>query len=288
MSIPGNDERPSTRDAGSGQTNPVLVTPGPESLPEVANLALSEFDPDPRDFVGDGKRAELAASDARLPRRLVMTLLGEVSRAFVEREGFTTAASVNLVTGRLPIWAGEYRGEQIALAEVPVGAPAAVAVFEEALMMGVETAVAVGCCGDLTGHEAGAMLVPIKALRDEGTSFHYLPPGRWVETDPAVNAACVTAVQEANLPVHEVATWTTDAIFRETPAKVAARREEGCEVVEMECAGFAAVARFRGAHFGQILFSADSLAGDTHDVRDWGNDFREVALQVTLNAITRL
>lgn len=263
-------------------------SPGAPLSDDAASVALGEFDPDTSDFVGDGKRAEIADSGVRLPRRLVMTLLGEVSRAFVADHGFEQATSVNLVTGRVPIWTGEYEGEHIALAEVPVGAPAAVIVLEEAIMHGVEVAVAVGCCGDLTGHEAGAMLVPVKALRDEGTSFHYLPPGRWVHTNPEVNAACVAAVREANLPAHEVATWTTDALFRETPGKVAARREEGCEVVEMECAGFAAVAQFRGARFGQILFSADSLAGDTHDVRDWGNDFREVALRVALNAIIRL
>lgn len=248
---------------------------------------LGEFDADPSDFVGDGYRSQRLGAEPVLPPRLVMTLLGEVSRTWVESHGFEVAARVNMVTAEFPIWVGEHAGERVAIAEVPVGAPAAVIVMEEALMQGTEIAVAVGCCGDLVGHEAGAMLIPARALRDEGTSHHYLPASRWVQTDPGVTAACLAAVEAAGLPAHEVSTWTTDALFRETPGKVAARREEGCHVVEMECAAFAAVARFRGARFGQVLFTADTLAGETHDVRGWGNDFRAVALQVALDAVVR-
>ena len=47
-------------------------------------------------------------------------------------------------------------------------------------------------------------------------------------------------------------TWTTDGLYRETPGRVARRRAEGCLTVEMECSAFCAVARFRGATFGQI------------------------------------
>jgi uridine phosphorylase len=64
-------------------------------------------------------------------------------------------------------------------------------------------------------------------------------------------------------------TWTTDAIYRETPGKIAARRDEGCACVEMEAAAFFAVARFRGVRFAQILYAGDDCSGAIWDARQW-------------------
>jgi purine-nucleoside phosphorylase len=64
-------------------------------------------------------------------------------------------------------------------------------------------------------------------------------------------------------------TWTTDAFYRETPGKVARRREEGCLTVEMEAAAFFAVARFRDVDFGQILYGGDDVSGEAWDTRRW-------------------
>jgi len=63
--------------------------------------------------------------------------------------------------------------------------------------------------------------------------------------------------------------WTTDAIYRETPDRVARRRAEGCLTVEMEMAAFCAVAQFRGVLFGQILYGGDDLSGENWDHRGW-------------------
>ena len=65
-------------------------------------------------------------------------------------------------------------------------------------------------------------------------------------------------------------TWTTDGLFRETPAKVAARRAEGCLTVEMEAAALFAVAQYRGITIGQLLYAADDLSGDEWDHRGLG------------------
>ena len=259
----------------------VLAGPAAERPP------ILEYDPDPADVVGDGFRAADAAKGLRIPRRAVATLLGEVSRGWVREQGWEIAFNVDTVTGEFPIWVGEYDGVEVAISEVPVGAPAAAIVFDRMLMLGADTIVATGSCGSLVPHEVGEFLVPTKALRDEGTSYHYLPASRWVETDPAVRAAIEGAVTARGLRYRECPTWTTDAFFRETPGVVASRRAEGCETVEMECAAFAAIAKFRGARFGQILYSADTLAGEQHDIRGWGADARDTALHLALEAATR-
>lgn len=249
-------------------------------------LPILEYDPDPDDLIRPGFMARLAGE--RLPATAVVTFLGDVSRGWVAARGWPVVSSVDMVTGRFPIWSGTYEGAELGLAELPVGAPAATIVVEQLLALGVDTIVAVGSCGALEPVDEGEFLLPAQALRDEGTSYHYLPPSRWVATDPEVRAACRAALEARGLTATPCSTWTTDAFFRETSALVEARRAEGCAVVEMECAALASCASLRGARYGQILYSADTLAGEEHDIRGWGHASRETALLAALDAARRL
>jgi uridine phosphorylase len=115
----------------------------------------------------------------------------------------------------------------------------------------------------------GHLVVPSSALRDEGTSYHYLPPSREVDASPEAVRAIQQTLDDAGVPYVTGKTWTTDAIYRETSTKIARRREEGCLTVEMEAAAFFAVAQFRGITFGQILYGGDDMSGDLWDKRDW-------------------
>ncbi len=69
------------------------------------------------------------------------------------------------------------------------------------------------------------------------------------------------------MPFQIAKTWTTDAIYRETKNRIAERKSEGCLTVEMECAGFLAVATFRGVKFGQLLAAGDDVSGTEWDPR---------------------
>lgn len=112
-------------------------------------------------------------------------------------------------------------------------------------------------------------LIPTSAVRDEGTSYHYLPPSREVSARTRAVAALQDTLTAHNIPFVLGKTWTTDAIYRETPARIARRRDEGCIAVEMEAAAFFAVAQFRGVELAQILYAGDDVSGDTWDTRDW-------------------
>ena len=82
--------------------------------------------------------------------------------------------------------------------------------------------------------------------------------------------AVLTAVlAERDFPHAVGKTWTTDAPYRETQAKIAARRAEGCLTVEMETAAFLAVARHRSVTFGQYLYAGDDVSGSVWDSRQW-------------------
>ena len=79
----------------------------------------------------------------------------------------------------------------------------------------------------------------------------------------------VIALSEANIPFVKGKTWTTDAFYRETQAKVALRRKERCLTVEMEAAAFFAVAKFRRVAFAQMLYAGDDVSGLEWDPRRW-------------------
>ena len=99
------------------------------------------------------------------------------------------------------------------------------------------------------------------SVRDEGTSYHYLPASREVAPSADAIEAMVSTLDAHGIPHVLGKTWTTDGIYRETLDKVRRRVAEGCLTVEMEAAAFFAVARFRGVSFGQMLYAGDDLSG---------------------------
>jgi uridine phosphorylase len=115
----------------------------------------------------------------------------------------------------------------------------------------------------------GHIIVRTSADRDEGTSYHYLPPGREVAASEAATQTVMRTLDAHGVPYTSGKTWTTDAIYRETPEKIALRRGEGCIAVEMEAAAFFAVAQFRGVEMAQILYGGDDVGGEIWAGRDW-------------------
>jgi uridine phosphorylase len=118
----------------------------------------------------------------------------------------------------------------------------------------------------------GHVVVPLAAVRDEGVSYHYLPPSREVEAASAAVTAIQSTLERHAVPYLLGKTWTTDGIYRETHARMARRRAEGCLTVEMEAAAFFAVAQFRGVACGQLLYGGDDLSGEVWDGRQWQKD----------------
>ncbi|EPP1531441.1 TPA: nucleoside phosphorylase, partial [Campylobacter jejuni] len=189
-------------------------------------------------------------------------------------------------TRRYPIYECLYNQEKICLCPAPVGSAAAVQVLEYLIAGGVTKIISVGSCGVLEDIPENRFLIPVSALRDEGTSYHYLPPSREVEISKAGINAIESALSQKNIPYWEVKTWTTDGFYRETVEMVQYRKEEGCQVVEMECSALAACAKFRKVTWAMLLFSADTLA-DPHKYqeREWGKTSISIALELALDAV---
>ncbi len=102
--------------------------------------------------------------------------------------------------------------------------------------------------------------------------------------------AIVATAERHGVPHVTGATWTTDALYRETRGKVDARVAEGCLTVEMEAAAFFAVAAFRGVTFGQVLYAGDDLSGEAWDQRGWDEHTsgRETLFRIAAEAVLAL
>lgn len=230
------------------------------------DLPLLEFDPS--DDAVLHPRITMAKRLGTIPERAVLCFYSEILEALpddAEQVGRLVAAH-----GTHPIWRINRHGHDIALFHPGVGAPLAAGFLEEAIALGARKVVACGGCGTVSPDvAAGDIVIPTEAVRDEGTSFHYAPPGRVIAADPEGVEIAMAVLRERGVPFHAGKVWTTDGLYRETRTKVRRRRDEGCLVVEMEAAAFFAVARFRGIRFAQLLYGGDDVSGDEWDGRSW-------------------
>lgn len=171
-------------------------------------------------------------------------------------------------TALSPVYEVVYEGERFALFQSFVGAPACVSMHEDAIAMGSRRIILLGNCGVLDPdiHDCG-IIIPDRALRDEGTSFHYAPPSDDIAVNRKYAPLFREVLQERGIPFVEGATWTTDAPYRETRDKVARRRSQGAICVEMECSAMQALCDFRGVDFFQYLYAGDSLGAEAWDPR---------------------
>lgn len=222
----------------------------------------------------------------KLPKKCVFAFLGDYIEEYADKSDTRQVSSFISATKRYPIYVTQYKGEEIVLCQAPVGAAAAVQMLDWLIGYGVCEIISAGSCGALEYFDEGTFLVPSKALRDEGTSYHYAPPSRFMEINERAKKAIEKTMVEHNMKYQEVITWSTDGFFRETREKVEYRRSEGCSVVEMECSALAACAAFRKATWGMLLYTADSLADMAqYDERHWGGNAYEYALILCMDAV---
>jgi uridine phosphorylase len=153
-------------------------------------------------------------------------------------------------------------GRVAVLTGIGLGAPMVASQADELLALGARRLVSIALSGGLQADLApGATVVADGAIRDEGTSHHYLPPGREVAPDPALQHALTAALSGDGQDVREGRTWSTDAPYRETRDEVVRYQAEGVLTVDMELAALLAVAEARGAAAAGVLVVGDSLAG---------------------------
>ena len=227
--------------------------------------------------------------DLQLPKKCIYAFLEEEIDRYAQEVEADCVGEFVSATKTYPVYVMDYKGEKVCLAQAPVGSAPAAQFMDWLIGYGVEQIISTGTCGVLADIEENAFLVPVRALRDEGASYHYAPPSRYMDVNVEAISAIEQVLEQLGVPYEEVMTWSTDGFYRETAEKVAYRKEEGCAVVEMECAALAAVAQLRGVVWGQLLFTADSLADlENYDSRDWGSEAFDKALELCLEIVSHM
>jgi uridine phosphorylase len=235
---------------------------------------ILEFDSTPEAFIEPSKI--IRARD--LPEHCVICFFREVIDKVIAENNAKVMVENHWEDGPHHIYEISYRNQRLAFFHPGVGAPLAAGLLEEAIAFGCRKFVACGGCGVLEKDIAvGHLIVVSGAVRDEGVSYHYLPPDREVTANASAVSALVNVLNNRGIPYRVGKTWTTDAPYRETLNKIAMRKEEGCLTVEMESAALIAVAQFRNVIFGQALYGGDDLSGIEWDKRNWQSrsDIRE-------------
>lgn len=201
-----------------------------------------------------------------LPRAAVMTWMPDAFERLLAENPHEERHHVQAETLDTRIYEVQLDAGPIVAALAHVGAPAAALLFEMLVAFGCDTVVAAGSSGGLVPeHPPGTVVVPDAAIRDEGVSHHYAAAGRTASADAGMQQAIRAALTEADIDFVTGDVWTTDALFRETSAKVAARIAEGAIAVDMELSALATVAAFRGVRLGHAVYMADTLHGDAWD-----------------------
>lgn len=227
-----------------------------------------------------------------LPEHCVICFFQDVIDHFVERGMTHELTALRSEMGRHPLYRLDCGLDKpVALLQPGIGGPMAAALLEEVIALGGKKFIACGGAGVLDRSiQVGHLVIPTSAVRDEGTSYHYLPPGREVSASLQAVQAIEATLNRRNVPYLLAKTWTTDGVYRETRARAALRRAEGCLTVDMEAASMFAVGQFRGVPIGQILYGGDNLDGEQWDQRGWQDRWsvREQLVGLTAEACLML
>lgn len=177
---------------------------------------------------------------------------------------------------------------KILIALCPLGGAASVNLMEELMYVGVTQFIGIGSCGAIVPVDFDELLVPVQSIRDEGSSYHYLPPSRYIETSGYLNKKIIKTLKAHGKKFKTSTVWTTDAIYRETPMRINARIKDGAVGVEMECASLSAVAKAKGVHYATLLYYSDYNNGSQWNTRIYNKfELREEMINLIIEALSQ-
>jgi uridine phosphorylase len=230
----------------------------------------------------------LAVESFGLRQTVVVTLLPTLARRLLKRLG-APLPHPHPIQGQ-SLYHPE--GFPCSVIASPMGAPMAVMLLEQLVALGARRFFYLGFCGALApSYRIGDGFLPTQALREEGTSYHYVPADVILHSSMRLNASLQAAAQEQRFAVGMGPIWTTDAPFRETPQKIRQFQAAGVHAVDMEMAALFAVAHYRGCEVAALLLVSDECYHTTWKPGFGVPRLRQAcqdAVEVTVAAVTHL
>lgn len=237
------------------------------SLPKIP---LLEWDEDNSSIIDPVK---IHRSNKPLPDKCILCFYSDAVKKLTNTLKAIPAYTVHGCGDPTILYEIHHKGKKCLIVFPGIGAPLSGAVLEICIALGVKKTVAFGSAGVLYKEIPRNRIILIdSAIRDEGLSFHYLPPTYEVNANPEMLTLLSTGLKQKGHDYIIGKSWTTDAIYRETKNKIIKRKEQGCIAVEMEASALMAIAEFRKILFGQIVLASDDISQDNWDKREQGKN----------------
>jgi uridine phosphorylase len=230
-------------------------------------------------------RRQRGIPEAEIPTVCVLDPDGDILRAL--RREQRASLSTDWACYHTELYEFDHEGERFGIIGCAVGASFAVLLAEQLFVSGCRFLISITSAGQIVAQGPTPYFVVIeRALRDEGTSYHYLPPSEFSEAEPALVDAAMAALQNQGLSAYRGAVWTTDAPFRETAGAIDRCRERGILAVEMEAAALYAFARARQQPVLCLAHVTNRMAVETGDFEKGEADGAYASLKV-IGAVAR-
>lgn len=186
---------------------------------------------------------------------------------------------------RVKAWSGRndrlYRGTGCIVTQSRYGAPNAVILLEELAAFGVKKAVFLGYCGSIQGRVGvGDVILPTHSIREEGTSYHYLPKGMSCHADHDSQRIIHMGLLECGIEPYRGVCWTTDALYRETAEKITRYRSMGVLGVDMETSAVFCLGIFRNIRVGSAMVVSDRFSESS-----WEGGFSSEKVAKTMGVV---
>lgn len=205
-------------------------------------------------------------SGGEICETIILSFNGEIVERVKQMDGVYEGGYLTSLNGKFSWYIYEVDGLKLAVAMATIGAPRVVDFLEELKARGFKNFIVLGSCGVLDQSiQADKIIIPSSALRDEGTSYHYAPASDEISYDEALLSTLENALNKAGIEHIRTKSWTTDAFYRETAAKVKRRLAAGATVVDMEASAIMAWAQYRQAKVYQFFYTADYVDHHNHE-----------------------
>ncbi|OFX25460.1 MAG: hypothetical protein A2V77_15125 [Anaeromyxobacter sp. RBG_16_69_14] len=232
----------------------------------------------------EGARRQKGLPSWRAPRGCLLDMDGDILERLLASGRAQRDHGWPCFHTRFYRWACD--GQEYGVIGGTVGAPFAVLVAEELFASGCDALVSIASAGLVSDHLTPPFFVVVdRALRDEGTSHHYLVPDRFTIADEALVISVEERLEALKIPVVRGASWTTDAPFRETGSLIARRRSEAITCVEMEAAALLAFAAAHGRTVACLAHVTNAMATRVEDFEKGGDGGLEEAVSVSAAAL---
>ena len=214
------------------------------------------------------KTREGQKSDIVLPKVAVGVFSRQLYNDVIQKFNCEEVGYISMANMERNVYILDYKGTKLTFFMAGVSGPWISADIEELHAQGVEKFIIFGNCGVLDASiEDCSIIIPTKAFRDEGTSYHYQEASDMIDIDLKYENEFLEILDKYEFSHTKGYTWTTDAFFRETPEKIEYFKNNGAVCVEMEGSVIASVCKRLGVDYFTFYYAGDNLDSTEWDER---------------------